>query len=82
VVNAAKHSCGDRLSVAAEAGDGALRIVVSDDGRGFDTSAPPAEGHFGLQLLRRRVESAGGSVQLVSRPGIGTTVTAALPLPS
>ena len=36
--------------------------------------------HFGLASMRQQLEMAGGSWQVHSRPGYGTTVTATLPL--
>jgi signal transduction histidine kinase/streptogramin lyase len=55
-----------------------LRITVSDDGRGFDASAA-AEGQ-GLRNMRRRCASVGGSVDVTSRQGTGTSVRLTLPV--
>ena len=55
---------------------GVLRCVVSDDGRG---GADPASG-TGLLGLRDRAEAAGGTLSVVSPPGRGTVLSAALPL--
>jgi signal transduction histidine kinase len=53
-----------------------LRCEVSDDGRGGADEA----GGSGIVGLRDRAEAAGGTLSLVSPPGRGTVVTAALPL--
>ncbi|ROR74177.1 sensor histidine kinase [Bogoriella caseilytica] len=54
-------------------------VVVADDGRGFSRDAVPAE-RLGVQLsMEARVNSVGGSADLQSRPGEGTTVRLAWP---
>ena len=58
------------------------RLVVSDDGRGFAPEARErrgAEGHLGLTLLEGVVEQAGGTLDIASSPGEGTTVTLEVP---
>jgi two-component system NarL family sensor kinase len=66
---------------AGEDGD-LVRLLVRDDGVGADPSQMDrrAEGHLGLRLLRDRVESLGGRLSVVSRPGEGTSVEAEVPL--
>jgi signal transduction histidine kinase len=80
VSNVIRHAAAQNLRVAVRHGDGAVVATIADDGCGFDPSLPPAPGHFGLQLMRRRVESAGGSLAISSRVGRGTEVAARLPL--
>jgi signal transduction histidine kinase len=67
-------------SVGTGAGAG-LMIVIEDDGRGFDTNATPvrADGGYGLQTMRERMELAGGTLRVDSAPGRGTRVVAILP---
>lgn len=58
-------------------GDGrSIEITVRDDGSGFvpGSQAGPDEGHFGIQGMRERAESLGGSCSIDSAPGRGTTV--------
>src|SRR4029077_1043401 len=47
--------------------------------RGFDTDAPPPEGHFGSVMMKERALVAGGTYGLISRLGEGTTITATFP---
>jgi two-component system sensor histidine kinase UhpB len=54
-----------------------LHVVVSDDGRGFDTARPP-EGQ-GLRSLERRTSSLGGALTVTSSPGNGTRVALSVP---
>ncbi|MDX6671898.1 MAG: two-component system, NarL family, sensor kinase [Solirubrobacteraceae bacterium] len=54
-----------------------IRLVVEDDGRGFEAGERErraAEGHVGLSLLEDVVRQAGGRLSVQSRPGSGTTV--------
>ena len=56
---------------------GIFRIEHADHALGLRASDPPLE-HFGLSSMRERVEMVGGSFQVRSTPGEGTTVTAVL----
>ena len=65
-----------------------LLIEVSDDGKGFDSKtflnrdALETEQQMGLQAMRDRVREAGGTWEIHSTPGVGTTVRARFPLTS
>ena len=70
--NAAKHSETDRVRVAAVAASdpSMIRVVVEDEGAGFDPSQ--SGGGFGLTSSRERAELIGGRVMVESVPGEGT----------
>ena len=53
-------------------------LTVTDDGVGFDTTAP-APGHLGQHTMRERAHAAGGTLQVASSPGHGTVVRAVVP---
>jgi two-component system nitrate/nitrite sensor histidine kinase NarX len=81
LTNVRKHAGASKVWVRFEGdGDGA-RITVEDDGRGFDPAQVAGKGrpYFGLQIMRERAESVGGSLDLNSRPGKGTRVTIHVP---
>lgn len=78
VTNALKHADADRIVVSVRCEDEVLRLQVEDDGRGFDTSTASHRG--GLVHMRDRVNALGGSLQLLSAIGDGTSVTALFPL--
>jgi NarL family two-component system sensor histidine kinase YdfH len=60
--------------------DDHISLTVTDDGRGFKVSeALNREGHYGLRILYRRAEIAGGQILIESQPGVGTSVHAILP---
>jgi signal transduction histidine kinase len=74
----------DARSVGVElaADDERIRLVVADDGRGFDPAAREdraAEGHLGLSLLEELVRQSGGSLEIRSRVGRGTRVELEVP---
>jgi signal transduction histidine kinase len=80
LTNVRKHARAKNVSVALTALRDRLEISIADDGIGFTAGAVP-HGHFGLQTIRERADSVGGSVRVASQPGQGTTVTLSLPLP-
>ncbi|MGW6457922.1 sensor histidine kinase [Streptomyces sp. NPDC055078] len=80
LANAAKHAGpGAPVSIALDYSDTALRLSVHDTGRGFDDSLPLPG--YGLRGLRARAAEVGGSAEVRSRPGSGTTVSVRLPFP-
>jgi len=60
--------------------DGAyVRLTIADDGCGFDPRQTPAA-RFGLAGMRERVALLGGTIDIQSRPGAGTTIVITIPL--
>ncbi len=80
--NAYKYSDASRLTVQLAAVDHGIRLVVADDGSGFDSNLAASGRHhgYGLRLMSVAVQEAGGSVDISSSPGQGTSVTVTLPL--
>jgi signal transduction histidine kinase len=76
LTNVAKHAEATGARVTVRRDGAVLRCEVSDDGRG----GADASGGTGLIGLRDRAEASGGTLSIVSRPGRGTVVAAALPL--
>lgn len=65
VANALQHAQARTIDVVLSFEEPALRLVVEDDGSGFDPAATPrADGHFGLRGMRERVEQMGGTLQI------------------
>jgi signal transduction histidine kinase len=79
MVNAVRHSGAETVRVVLMQDDRFVRLVVEDDGSGFDPSRVDRGSHFGLQLMKERVELVGGVFQLVAMPGHGTQIVARLP---
>ena len=80
LTNAAKYSKARRITVRIWEEDDNGRLIVSDTGVGFETSKVDLRNHFGLQLMKERVESRGGKLVIESRLGEGTTLAAKVPL--
>jgi signal transduction histidine kinase len=82
VTNAVKHARPRCVRVAVTDLEDAVSLQVVDDGRGIDSSQAAAAvqaGHVGLAVARRRVEDAGGTLELRTLDTGGTFVRATLP---
>lgn len=78
VRNAVRHGQPTKLSVLVTTPPDGVCMEVRDDGAGFDPEADLPYGHLGLRSLRDLVNEAGGSFEVTSSPGRGTTVVASL----
>jgi two-component system NarL family sensor kinase len=83
LANAASHSKADQVTVVVERSDNELVLAVTDNGVGI----PPgrreralADGHIGLASSAERVRAIGGSFDVTSEVGEGTTVRVGIPL--
>jgi signal transduction histidine kinase len=76
--NAVKYADPSRAVVRLAEEDGRLVFSVSDDGGGFDVGTV-AKG-AGLQNMADRLDAIGGSIEIESSPGRGTTVTGRIPV--
>ena len=81
VTNAIQHgsaSARDEIRILALEEAGALVFEVTDDGKGFEPErTPPGSG---LTNMRDRLEALGGSIEVSSRPGEGTSVSGRIPV--
>ena len=84
LTNVFRHAEARRVSVLLERRPDHVLLIVEDDGKGFDVAAlfqkPATGGKLGLLGMQERAVLAGGSVEIESSPGAGTTVFARLPL--
>lgn len=78
--NAAKYSRAQEICVSLNSDDGEARLVVADDGVGFNPGVVDRDRHFGLQLVVERTESLGGRVVINSQLGSGTSIVCVLPV--
>jgi PAS domain S-box-containing protein len=79
--NALKHARASRIEVSLISERSGTRVVIRDDGVGFDPNGVRmAPGHLGLVSMRERAELAGGRFAVTSTPGAGTTVDFWIPL--
>jgi signal transduction histidine kinase len=84
LLNVVKHADVDDAVVTLQVLEDAVVATVRDEGPGFDPAAvrPDRGRHVGLGLLRERARLSGGSLEVASRRGEGTTLTLRLPRPS
>jgi signal transduction histidine kinase len=80
LVNAHRHARAERIEVSLHASVSAVRLRVTDDGRGFDPQAERPEQHRGLHNMAARAQSAGGAMTIESKPEAGTTVAVEFPI--
>jgi signal transduction histidine kinase len=80
--NATRHGQGVGVVACVQGEAGGLSLVVSDQGPGFAPEAMPTEGHLGLANIRERAELLGGTFEMTSAPGQGTTLRLWIPAPA
>ena len=83
LINVRRHARAKHVVIRIGERRGGLHGRVADDGRGFRAGRPPArrEMHIGLETSRERLRAAGGSLDVTSAPGQGTTIEFHIPLP-
>ncbi len=77
--NAIAHAGARSITVVATGDGEAIRLVVADDGRGFDAGRNRATATLGLTSMRERVNMVDGRFEIHSAPGRGTRVEATFP---
>jgi PAS domain S-box-containing protein len=84
LVNVVKHAQARFVQVNVDRIEGALRVAVIDDGRGFDTAEVTAPGShaagFGLFNILEQLRHLGGEFDIQSAVGLGTTATLVVPV--
>jgi two-component system NarL family sensor kinase len=77
--NAVKYSLAKNIWVHLRRDGAEMRLTIEDDGVGFEPTLVNENDHFGLQLMRERVELAGGVFRIDASPGSGTRIVVRLP---
>jgi signal transduction histidine kinase len=83
LTNAAKYAVpggAKVVGVTLQRRDGFVLATIEDDGPGFDVEEAASRGRLGLAGMRERAELLGGTLEVESAPGSGTTVYARVPL--
>jgi signal transduction histidine kinase len=78
-MNALKHANASDMWVTVKQDEQDITLILRDDGDGFDSEAPGPEGHFGLAMMSERARVGGGTFELQSARGAGTTITVRFP---
>jgi signal transduction histidine kinase len=77
LANVARHARAANVRVSLDSSQDLIRLRVSDDGAGFDPNQAPRG--LGIANMRTRAEEFGGTFELASRPGGGTSLTFSIP---
>ncbi len=80
LTNVARHAQASLVEVALDREDGAVTLMVRDNGRGFSPADPRKPNSFGLMGLRERAYLLGGEVEVASGRGRGTTIEVRIPI--
>ena len=84
VTNVAKHARAKKVSVRIHEEDNRMKIIVEDDGIGFDPdAASPIKGQgsgFGLFSIEERTSDMGGAFEIFSEPGKGCRAVIIVPV--
>ena len=84
LTNVARHAQAHSVSVLLERRGASVKLIVEDDGQGFDVTqvmgSGPHEKNLGLYGMRERASLLGGTLTVESTPGAGTTVFVEIPL--
>jgi len=78
LTNVVKHADASSISIVLTPSGGGLRLVIEDDGKGFEPERV-REGALGLAGMRERIGLIGGSLRVESAPRGGTTIVVELP---
>ncbi len=73
---------GGTVTIRSEQTPDCYRVIIADDGAGFDTGAPKQDSrpHIGIENVRYRLESmCGGELIINSTPGVGTNAILTIP---
>jgi two-component system, NarL family, sensor kinase len=87
LANVHRHACASHVSIGLRVTATALRLVVSDDGRGMhpggapEGQAEPVQKGIGIPGMRSRLRDFGGTLEIHDGGGRGTTLIAVVPLP-
>ncbi|HMN26972.1 MAG TPA: histidine kinase [Caldilineaceae bacterium] len=73
--NVVKHAHADHVQLVLRNNEQGVELVIIDDGIGFDPTAVSGD-HFGIKIMRERVEASGGLLRIESHPHEGTEIHA------
>jgi signal transduction histidine kinase len=79
MTNVVRHAGASRVDVLVQRSPDRVRVMVEDDGAGFEPDSVVRGAHLGLLGLAERAEALGGTLTLESTPGAGTTIVVEVP---
>lgn len=78
--NIDKHANAEKIIFSCKNSNGKCMILIQDDGEGFDKDKSPEGKHFGLSLMKERIELINGKIQISSEEKKGTCIQIEVPL--
>ncbi len=78
LTNVRKHANATGIEVVVQVTDEWLKVNIQDNGQGFNPEIISSD-HLGLRIMRERVSSLGGTIQINSCIGCGSTIEIAVP---
>ena len=78
--NVRKHASANNVFITLREDQRDARLIIEDDGIGFDAAAPVGQSHFGLRQMKERANSIGGTISIDTVAGSGTRVAVVIPL--
>ncbi len=82
VLNCVRHSRATELELSLNQTAKTCKVLLRDNGVGFDVSAAEGSSHYGIKGMRERVEKVGGQIAIQTAPGQGTKIAITIPLPT
>ena len=78
--NTIKHANAKALSISLKNFSNQAKIIIKDNGKGFDTTLEQTKNSLGLKTLNERIRILGGELNFDSKPNRGTIITAIIPI--
>ena len=80
LINAIRHSRASELKLRLSQNGATCSATLEDNGSGFDLAATEGGSHYGLRIMRERIERVGGELTIQTAPGKGTRLSIAIPI--
>lgn len=80
LINAIRHSHASELVLALFQEGSTCKASLTDNGAGFDVAAVDSGTHYGLRILKERIERVGGNLRIDSAAGQGTRISIEIPI--
>lgn len=80
ISNTMRHAKASRLEVYLTQNINSVQLKIIDDGQGFDIKTAKQKGNYGLRNIEERVKSLGGSLNIISNIGKGTSINIQIPI--
>ncbi len=77
--NIVRHAAAHKVHITLSHHEGEIRLLMEDDGKGFNAARVDHAAHFGLLGISERVTALGGALEIDSSPGAGTRLSVTLP---